>query len=151
MKTVRGWVVMIGLMCLVACGSSGTTGGGGTVDTDLVGDWRILTETVYYDSGLTQQITPVTMLVVLDAAGTWQFGSSSGAWSVSTIETTDWTSWAIDDYGATRKLTLDNWNSDTSKGPIDEPTGVIDNVWIIYSTTSDTLGTGTIWMKLGRS
>ncbi|MBI1909852.1 MAG: hypothetical protein HYS22_06755 [Deltaproteobacteria bacterium] len=123
----------------------------GTVETALVGNWRILTETKYYTNSLPPStVTPPSTLVVLDADGGWTFGSSSGTWCVASIVASDWTTWAIADYGAKRKLILTNWNDTTEQGPIDEPTGAIDNLWIIYSDTGDS-GPGTIWMKLGAS
>ena len=139
--------------------TDGATAGGtttaascdGTVVTALVGSWRILSETKYYDNSLPpSKVTPPSTLVKLEADGSWSFGSSSGKWCVASIIASDWTTWAITDYGATRKLILTNWNSDTEKGPIDEPTGVIDNLWIIYKSTGES-GSGTIWMKLGAS
>ncbi|MBI4238429.1 MAG: hypothetical protein HY696_08435 [Deltaproteobacteria bacterium] len=161
MKQWQRWFggVLLLLMCgLASCGSGTSTGssssssGGssGSVDAALAGEWRILTETIYFDNGLTQQITPVSTHLVLDASGGWQFGSSSGAWSVSSIAASDWTTWAIADYGMTRKVTLDGWNSDTGNGPIDESGSTIDNIWVIYRYTSDTNGAGTVWMKFGQ-
>lgn len=161
---MHAWQRMVGVCALVAAtliggcggstgtGSSSSSSGGstGTVDATLVGEWRILTETIYFDNGLTQQITPVTTNLVLDGSGSWQFGSSSGTWGVATIASTDWTTWAIADYGMTRKITLDGWNSDTGNGPIDETATAIDNIWVIYRYTSDTNGAGTVWLKFGR-
>lgn len=122
--------------------------------TDLasvVGTWRIISETVYWNNGLSQSITPVTTQLKINSGGSWSFGSSSGTWTTSAITAQDWTDWGIAEYAsATNKLTLANWNNDTSKGPIDETNGVIDNIWIIYNTTSQTNGDGVIWMKLSR-
>lgn len=141
-------IIVAGYFCLF--NSFGCTSSSGGSSNPLVGNWRILTETVYWDTGSTATITPVSTLLVLNANATWQFGSSSGTWSTASIEASDWTDWGIAAYGPTRKLILNNWNNTTEKGPIDETGSTINNIWIIYRTTSDQNGDGTIWMKLGR-
>lgn len=145
------------LLTLVACGSSGSSSSSssstGTVDATLAGNWRVLSEIIYFTNGLVSpvDVTEVTTLLVLDASGSWQFGSSSGTWGVSDIVDSDWTTWGTSAYGPTRKITLNGWNNSTSTGPIDETNGVVDYLWAIYGYTSDTNGPGTMWMKFGRS
>lgn len=151
-------VAWIGLGTMGGCsggeggGGGGTGGGGGSaVDAALVGDWRILTETIYYDNPALgrQTVTPVSTRLELDGSGTWTFGSSTGTWSVASITADDWTEWGVDDYGPTRKLVLNNWNGGTGEGPIDETDTTIDNLWTIYRYDSPENGMSTIWLKFG--
>lgn len=158
-KLMVAAVMLLAVTAATSCGGSGSSSGGGgssscgiaagTVDAALAGDWRILTETIYFDNGLTQDVTPVTTLLSLAAGGTWTFGSSSGTWSVSNITASDWTTWDIADYGAARKVILEGWDGCPGDGPIDEPNVAIDNIWVIYGYTSDTNGPGTVWLKFG--
>lgn len=169
-------LVVVGLVLLTGCTSGGsedsaadgtgtttatdgrasTTSGSttsGTVDKALAGDWRVISAVLYYDNGKNTKDVKTTLptrrLSVADD-GKWQFGSSNGAWSVSTIEDSDWTGWDVRSYGPTRKLVLDGWSGSTSKGPIEESTGPVDFFWVIYRYTSDTSGPGTVWMKFGK-
>jgi hypothetical protein len=84
------------------------------------------------------------------ADGTWQFGSSSGTWTVSSIEDSDWKGWGVTSYGPTRKIVVSGWANGTSKGPIEESTGPVDFFWVIYPYASDVSGAGTVWMKFGK-
>lgn len=154
--------IILAVLWLASCGSGGTGSETttGTVDTALVGDWRILSETLYLDSGLTSpvEVVEVTTLLVLDSGGGWQFGSSSGTWNVADIETADWNGWGVDPAAylytptPTRKLNLNNWSNSTGKGPVEEQAGgTVDYIWAIYSYTSDTMGPGTMWIKFGHN
>lgn len=116
----------------------------------LIASWRIISEYIYFDNGLSQKITPVTTLLALGSNSLWTFGSSSGTWSVSSIEAADWTEWGINPYSSTRKIVLSGWNNGIGKGPIDETGSSIDNIWVIYPTTSETNGPGKVWMKFGK-
>ena len=159
---MKKWKLVVGLLLMVlaaGCGGSGGTTDDpddpddpvnpGSLDDDVVGDWRILSEMAYFDNGQTSTITPVSTLLVLDSDGTWEFGSSSGSASVEDIDDADWTYWDIDPYEATRKLVLDDWNDDEGKGPIDEGDLGVDNLWVVYDYESDDNGPGKIWMKFG--
>lgn len=130
-----------------------TTTSGGTTDKSLAGDWRVLSAVVYFTNGKTSRDVKTTLptrRLTVGADGSWQFGSSNGTWTVSSIEDADWTSWGVGAYGPTRKLVVNNWSNGTSKGPIEESTGPIDFFWVIYPYTSDGYGEGTVWMKFGK-
>lgn len=156
MRIVKYVVVGFGLLVMTAltsCGgssSSGTSSCGvaaGTVDPAVAGDWRILTETIFFDSGLSQQATPVTTVLSLSADGTWTFGTSSGTWSVSDLAASDWTTWNGTAGAQTRKVILEGWDGCPGDGPIDEAGGVVDNIWIVYAYSSEVSGDGDVWLK----
>ncbi len=94
--------------------------------------------------------TPVTRQLDLDGLGSWSFGSSSGTWSVATIENADWDRWGIQPYAATSKVVLNGWNDGVGDGPIDESNGGVDFVWVIYRTDTGDGGPAAVWMKFGR-
>ena len=121
----------------------------GSVDSALVGSWRPYSEAIYYDSGTNNIITPVSRYLELKSDGTWAFGSSSGTWSVSSISSSDWSSWGISSYGPTRKLVLNKWNKGTATGPIEE-SGSVDFFWVVYRHEAASLGPATIWIKFGK-
>ncbi len=137
-----------------AAGNDATTGNtSGTADKALTGDWRVISAVLYYDNGRNTKdvkITLPTRRLTVGADGKWQFGSSSGTWTIGTIEDADLVGWGIKAYGPTRKITLNGWSGDTCKGPIEESTGPVDFFWVIYRYTSDTSGPGTVWMKFGK-
>lgn len=167
-------VLVVGLVVMLGCsaggmsndaaeddtGASTTTGNdattsntSGATDKSLTGDWRVISAVLYYDNGKNTKdvkITLPTRRLTVGEDGKWQFGSSNGAWTVSAIEDADWKGWGIEAYGPTRKIVLNGWSGDTSKGPIEESTGPVDFFWVIYRYTSDTSGPGTVWMKFGK-
>ncbi len=103
---------------------------------------------MYFDAGGSNTITPVTTRLELDASGAWQFGSSSGTWSVASVADADWKAWGVNAYGPARKLVLDGWNGARGDGPIEEQSTGVDFVWVIYHVNDPSAGT--IWMKFGR-
>lgn len=162
-RTLSVWVAGVALI-MAACGPGGADGTGdvagkaavsaGTVDASLAGEWRVLSQAIYFDNGLTSKdakLVPITTLLEVSADGSWKFGSSGGAWSVATIGDSDWTGWQIASYGPTRKIQVSGWSDGTNGGPIEESTGPVDYFWMIYPYTSDANGPGTVWMKFGRN
>lgn len=121
----------------------------GSIDSALVGSWRPYSEAIYYDSGGNDITTPVSRYLELKSDGTWAFGSSSGTWSVSSIMSSDWSSWGISSYGPARKIILNNWNKGTATGPLEE-SGRVDFIWVVYRYESASLGPATIWIKFGK-
>ncbi len=119
-------------------------------DPQLVGTWRIYSESLYYDAGgggVLDSSEVVGTDLVLSSDGSWQFGSSSGSWSVAAIDGSEWDRWAVSPYGPTRKIVLQGWNGSTGDGPLDEETGYVDFVWVIYHVES--ADPGTVYMKFG--
>ena len=86
---------------------------------ELVGSWRD------YSAPETSRS------LELHGDGTWEFGSSSGTWTVQSIDDSDWESWGVDPYGPTRKIGPYGWDGDVADGPIEESNRV-DFIWVIY-------------------
>lgn len=112
-------------------------------NTDFVGEWRILSNTRYI--GNESYYSAPTERLELKPDGSWSFGSSSGSWEVASIEKSDWQEWKIENYGPTRKIILNNWESRTWSGPIEENDGQIDFLWVIYDVD---IGNGLQQMQL---
>jgi hypothetical protein len=120
------------------------------IDTQLVGTWRIYSESFYYDAGGggvmdSSQVVGTDLFLYGD--GSWEFGSSYGWWSVAQINGSEWARWLVDPYGPTRKMVLDGWNGGVGDGPLDEETGYVDFVWLIYHV--DSPDPGTVYIKFG--
>jgi hypothetical protein len=120
------------------------------IDPQLVGTWRIYSESLYYDAGgggVMDSTEVVGTDLVLSADGSWQFGTSSGFWSVASIDGSEWDRWLVSPYGPTRKIVLQGWNGGSEDGPLDEETGYVDFVWVIYHV--DSPDPGTVYIKFG--
>jgi hypothetical protein len=122
-------------------------------DPAFVGSWRIFSERIFYDiGGAGSAAVPVTRNLELLKDGTWRFGDSQGTWTVTEITSEDWARWAVNPYGPTRKMILNNWNKAVADGPIEESKGYIDFIWVIYHVEPPLVqNAGTIWMKFGHS
>ena len=121
----------------------------GGPDGILVGEWRIYSETLFYDaggSGGSDASASVTRSLALYDDGSWEFGSSSGTWFTSPIDPSDWDRWGTAPYGPETKIVLEGWNEDSGDGPIE---GSVDFFWVIYRV--DDPDPGTVQMKFGRS
>src|SRR3989344_4871928 len=120
----------------------------GNANPSLVGKWRAYSERLYYDAGGGGVTTTTGRRLLLNEDGSWEFGSSTGAWSASDITSEDWTRWGIDSYGPARKIILENWNNDASAdGPIE---GSVDFIWVIYRVEPPLVSDpGTVWIKFG--
>jgi predicted small lipoprotein YifL len=119
-------------------------------DPQLVGSWRFYSESLYYDAGgggVMDSSEVVGTDLVLYEDGSWEFGSSSGWWSVAAIDGSEWDRWLVSPYGPTRKILLQGWNGGTGDGPLDEETGYVDFVWVIYHV--DSPDPGTVYIKFG--
>lgn len=116
--------------------------------TNVAGSWRPYSESIFYDRGGNKSIVPVTRRMTLSPNGQWSFGTSSGKWHVETITQNDWDNWKINPYGPTKKIVLSGWNKSTAEGPIEESSGNIDFIWVIYRTQSS-FGPATVWIKFG--
>ncbi len=117
----------------------------------FIGTWRIYSSRLFYDSGGGGAVdTTSTQTLKLKPDNLWEFGSSSGTWSVSDISEADWAEWKISSYGPSRKLVLNGWKSESNKagGPIEEETQSVDFLWIIYRTISPT-PPGQVQTKMG--
>ena len=118
--------------------------------TDLAGTWKNYSARLYYDAGGGGAASTVPEMLGLTNEGKWTFGKSSGSFSVSAIDSTDWTRWGVASYGPTRKITFSNWNGSTADGPIEESNGQVDFVWVIYKESPPTVSApGTMWLKFG--
>jgi hypothetical protein len=113
---------------------------------NLLSSWRIWSESIYYDAGGYNFISPVSTRLDLTADGKWQFGSSQGTWSITTISADDWQRWGIQPYGPTRKIVMENWNRARGDGPI-EGEGGLDFLWVVYHVAEPR--PATIWLKFG--
>ena len=111
----------------------------GDIDTKLVGKWRSYSD------------LHSTRLLELRADGTWQFGTSSGKWSVAKIDSDDWGRWYLADSGLfTRKIILDGWNKGMADGPLQESGGNVDFIYILYNVTYEGVEKS-VQLKYGRS
>jgi len=125
---------------------------GGTVDISLTGEWRVYSETLFYDaggSGGSDSGASTTRMLVLKDDGAWEFGSSGGSWYVTSIDPSDWDRWGSAPYGPERKIVLEGWNGDMGDGPVEEYEGGIDFFWVIYRV--DAPYPGTVQMKFGHA
>jgi len=124
-----------------------------TLNPDFAGVWRVYSARIFYDEGGGGTVdTTITRELELGGDGAWYFGSSSGTYEVSDVSADDWTRWAVDPYGPTRKITLFDWGGGVADGPIEESGGVVDFLWAIYHEGPPTIGApGTVWMKFGHA
>lgn len=135
-------------------GNDATTPEGKAANASVAGDWRVISQVIYFKNGLTSKdvkVVPITTLLKLTDDGKWAFGSSSGTWSANTIEDKDWTEWDVKPYGPTTKGVINNWANGTATGPVEVYDGKVEFVWVIYPYMSDTNGPGTVWLKFGRN
>ena len=121
------------------------------------GVWKVYSQRLFYDEGgagpwlSASEGTAVTQGLRIKNDGVWEYGSSSGKWSVSSITESDWKAWGINSYGPTRKIVLQDWNGNgkTASGPIEKSTN-IDFVWVIYRVEPPTVQKqGIVNMKFG--
>lgn len=136
--------------------SSSADGLSGSIDSAFVGTWKVYSERLFYDEGgggttlSASTGTATTQKLSLKSDGSWMYGDSAGTWKVSLVAADDWTTWKIDSYGPTRKITLDGWNKGTASGPIEEEAGTVNFMWILYRTGPPTTSKlGTVQMKFG--
>ncbi len=117
----------------------------------FVGSWRVYSERLFYDiGGAGSMAVPLTRPLEISKEGTWAFGDSKGTWEVSEITDADWTRWGISSYGPAKKMTLDGWNEATADGPIEESSGRVDFIWVIYHVEPPQVqNAGTVWLKFG--
>lgn len=133
--------------CTLVPGVSGS-------NANLVGAWRVYSEKLFYDKGGSSylNLSMTTRNLELTVFGTWNFGDSSGAWSVEKITEEDWKEWGIDAYGPTKKLVLDGWSGSKATGPIEESeeNDRINFFWVVYRAEPPTVHTpGTVFIKFG--
>lgn len=124
---------------------------------EFVGAWRVYSERLFYDEGgggstlSASSGTAVTQKLELGKDGSWTYGSSSGKWSASVASESDWNSWDITSYGPTRKIVLDGWNKGTASGPVEEESGTVNFIWVLYRVGPPTVSRpGTVHMKFGQ-
>ncbi len=122
------------------------------VSSPFAGSWRVYSERIFYDIGGAGALgISVTRNLELFGDGKWKFGDSAGTWSVTEISSGDWSRWGVDSYGPTRKMTLDGWNNAIADGPIEETSGRIDFIWVIYHVEPPLVqNAGTVWIKFGK-
>ncbi|MBI2888161.1 MAG: hypothetical protein HYY02_13285 [Chloroflexi bacterium] len=118
----------------------------------FLGTWRVYSAQIYYDDGRRGPDNPARYgRLELQAGGVWQYGTSTGRWSVSPISAEDWNRWGVQPYGPTRKLALSGWGGGLADGPTEESAGVVDFLWVIYRAGPPTVSApATIWLKFGR-
>lgn len=161
-RTVLGGFVVAALLVSCSSGSktaggpsgstSGSTSGSAGGDSALAGTWRVLSSRLDYDAGGAGVAPDATRHLELRANGRWEFGSSSGSWSVRAIDDADWSRWGVDSYGPTRKIVLAGWNGSEGDGPIEESSGGVDFVWVIYRVGPPVVSAaGQVQMKFGRA
>ncbi|MBS3128511.1 hypothetical protein J4410_05170 [Candidatus Woesearchaeota archaeon] len=117
------------------------------IDKNIVGSWRPLSEAIFYESGTSNWITPVSRRIELSPDGSWNYGSSHGTWSVEPIKNSDWNTWKVASYGPSRKIILNGWNKGIASGPVEESSD-IDFFWVIYKSELS-LGPAMIQIKFG--
>lgn len=117
----------------------------------LAGGWRVYSSRLFYDSGGGGTLGgQVYQSLELTSGGGWAYGSSSGSWSVVSIDAADWSRWGIGAYGPTRKIVLEGWNGTTADGPLEEEGGTVNFLWVLYRTGPPTASApGTVHMKFG--
>lgn len=118
----------------------------------LPGAWRVYSATIYYDDGRRGSDDPVRYgRLELRQDASWQFGTSTGAWSIEDITEADWARWAIPAYGPSQKLVLSGWSGGTADGPIETSDGQVNFLWAIYHADPPAVSApGTVWLKFGR-
>lgn len=117
---------------------------------DLAGSWKNYSARVFYDQGGGGALTNVPEQLRLTGEGKWTFGTSSGSFFVSAIDSSDWTRWNISAYGPTRKISFSNWKGSTADGPIEESNGRVNFVWVIYKVAPPIVSyPGAAWLKFG--
>ena len=137
------------------CGGSNGPGGGAgppqsAAPVEFVGDWRVYSETLFYDAGGgggSDSSASTTRELSLNDDGAWEFGSSNGTWYVTAIDADDWSRWGVEDYGPQRKVVLEGWNDDVADGPIEDSEAGVDFLWVIYRV--DEPSPGVVQMKFG--
>lgn len=122
-------------------------------DPAFVGSWKVFSERIFYDmGGAGAAAVPVTRNLELLKDGTWSFGDSKGTWIATEITNEDWGRWDINSYGPTRKITMNGWNNGIADGPVEESSGRIDFIWVIYHVEPPLVeNAGTIWLKFGHA
>ena len=131
---------------LLACSGSDAT----TSDGLVVGDWRVYSQTLFYDaggSGGSDASASTTNKLRLTSDGRWKFGSSRGSWYVTSIDPATWERWGIQPYGPELKIVLDGWSGQSADGPIEAQDGRVDFLWVIYRAAGSS--PGTVHMKFG--
>lgn len=119
----------------------------------VVGVWRIYSSRLFFDIGGAGAVGDSYTTIDIAQDGTWDFGGSTGTWSVEPINEGDWQKWKIHDYGPKTKMVLTGWNNAMADGPIEndssEP-GRIAFFWIIYHVRGPTdKDAGQIQTKFG--
>ena len=138
-----------------ACGGSNGPGSGAgppqsAAPVEFVGDWRVYSETLFFDaggSGGSDSGASTTQELSLNEDGTWEFGSSSGAWQITAIDAADWSRWDVEEYDPQRKIVIEGWSDDVADGPIEESEAGTDFLWVIYRV--DEPSPGVVQMKFG--
>jgi hypothetical protein len=150
------FLAVLGLSAAAAgCAGSGDPGGGAgppqsAAPLEFTGSWRVYSETLFFDaggSGGSDSGASTTRELDLNEDGRWEFGSSNGAWHVTTIDPADWSRWGVEEYGPQRKIVLEGWAGDVADGPIEESDAGVDFLWVIYRV--DEPGPGVVQMKFG--
>lgn len=119
---------------------------------EFAGDWRILSERLYYDigGGTPWSQGGTSQDLHLSADGAWRFGGSTGRWEIQPITANDWTTWRVKPYGPKQKIVVHGWNQSDATGPIEESGQEISFVWIIYHVTPPTVkAPGLVYIKFG--
>ncbi|HLD81315.1 MAG TPA: hypothetical protein VJA40_04910 [archaeon] len=144
---------LIASVKLKGAGSPGGQDGVQGPDSEVVGNWRIYSETLFYDGGGSSLMsTPTSRLLELRADHSWSFGSSNGSWKISAIAESDWEEWGVGDYGPTQKITLHGWSGGIASGPVEESETRVDFLWAIYRVGPPTVESpGQVQMKFGRT
>ncbi len=125
-------------------------------DAAFVGTWKVYSQRLFYDEGgggtalSASSGTATTQTLKLKNDGMYEYGDSKGAWKVSALATEDWKSWGIESFGPSQKITLEGWNKGIASGPIEEESGAVNFVWVLYKTGPPTTSKpGTVHMKFG--
>ncbi|MBI4215024.1 hypothetical protein HY546_03430 [archaeon] len=147
-------LLVLAFVLLAGCTSPDGQQAGGTADRSLVGEWSARSESLFYDAGgrsNPDMTVTSSRRLVLKPDGAWEFGSSSGTWSISAIIEGDWEKWEISSYGPSRKIVLDGWSGTTASGPIEESNDRVDFFWVIYRVEPPVVSEpGQMQIKFGR-
>ncbi len=119
----------------------------------LVGTWSVYSSRIFYDAGGAGAEGTSYQTISMSQQGTWDFGGSTGKWSVQPITDADWAKWKVPSYGPKYKMVLEGWNNATADGPIEmdpKVQGYVDFFWTIYRVSPPLVqNAGQIQTKFG--
>lgn len=146
-----GAFALLALTVLVAGVMLAVPAAGAANGCGLEGAFRIYSSYIGYKTGGGGAGPSSTRQLTLSGAS-WQFGSSSGTFSVAPITAADWQRWGTHPYGPTRKIVLSGWNGGAADGEIEGQGVAVNFFWVIYSVPKSELNpAATVKLKFGHA